>query len=83
MRGLLEKDIRLLLHSKQTFLCFIALVIVLGVTQKNPFWFLHFLMMRWIMDLPFYLRCRLTEKCMSEKNICFVWEEQSLPGLLR
>ena len=37
MRGLLEKDIRLLLHSKQTFLCFIALVIVLGVTQKNPF----------------------------------------------
>lgn len=37
MRGLLEKDIRLLLHSKQTFLCFIAIAIVLGVTQKNTF----------------------------------------------
>ena len=37
MRGLLEKDIRLLMHSKQTFLCFIAIAIVLGVTQKNTF----------------------------------------------
>ena len=37
MRGLLEKDIRLLLHSKQTFLCFIAITIILGVTQKNTF----------------------------------------------
>ena len=37
MRGLLEKDIRLLLHSKQSFLCFIAIAIVLGVTQKNTF----------------------------------------------
>ena len=31
MRGLLEKDIRLLMHSKQTFVCFIALAVVLGV----------------------------------------------------
>ncbi|WP_296119062.1 ABC-2 transporter permease [uncultured Eubacterium sp.] len=37
MRGLLEKDIRLLLHSKQTFLCVIAITIILGVTQKNTF----------------------------------------------
>lgn len=37
MRGLLEKDLRLLMHSKQTFLCFIAIAIVLGVTQKNTF----------------------------------------------
>lgn len=37
MRGLLEKDIRLLMHSKQTFVCFIALAIVLGVTQKSTF----------------------------------------------
>ena len=37
MRGLLEKDIRLLMHSKQTFLCFISIAIVLGVTQKNTF----------------------------------------------
>ena len=37
MRGLLEKDIRLLMHRKQTFLCFIAIAIVLGVTQKNTF----------------------------------------------
>ena len=37
MRGLLEKDIRLLMHSKQKFLCFIAIAIVLGVTQKNTF----------------------------------------------
>ena len=37
MRGLLEKDIRLLLHSKQSFLCFIAITIILGVTQKNTF----------------------------------------------
>lgn len=37
MRGLLEKDIRLLMHSKQTFVCFIALAIVLGITQKSTF----------------------------------------------
>ena len=37
MRGLLEKDIRLLLHSKQTFLCVIAITIILGVTQKKYF----------------------------------------------
>lgn len=37
MRGLIEKDIRLLLHSKQTFLCFIAIAMMLGVTQKNTF----------------------------------------------
>ena len=35
MRGLLEKDIRLLMHSKQTFVCFIALAVVLGVAQKS------------------------------------------------
>ena len=28
MRGLLEKDIRLLMHSKQTFVCFIASAVV-------------------------------------------------------
>lgn len=37
MRGLLEKDIRLLMHSKQTFVCFIALAVVLGVEQKSTF----------------------------------------------
>ena len=37
MRGLLEKDIRLLIHSKQTFVCFIALAVVLGVAQKSTF----------------------------------------------
>ena len=37
MRGLLEKDIRLLMHSKQTFVCFIALAVVLGVAQKCSF----------------------------------------------
>ena len=37
MRGLLEKDIRLLMHSKQTFVCFIALAVVLGVAQKSTF----------------------------------------------
>ena len=37
MRGLLEKDIRLLMHSKQTFVCFVALAVVLGVEQKSTF----------------------------------------------
>ena len=37
MRGLLEKDIRLLMHSKQTFVCFIASAVVLGVAQKSTF----------------------------------------------
>ena len=37
MRGLLEKDMRLLMHSKQTFVCFIALAVVLGVAQKSTF----------------------------------------------
>ena len=37
MRGLLEKDIRLLMHSKQTFVCFGALAVVLGVEQKSTF----------------------------------------------
>ncbi len=37
MRGLLEKDIRLLMHSKQTFVCFIALAVVLGVEHKSTF----------------------------------------------
>lgn len=37
MRGLLEKDIRLLMHSKQIFVCFVALAVVLGVEQKSTF----------------------------------------------
>lgn len=37
MRGLLEKDLRLLMHSKQTFVFFLALAVVLGVTQKSTF----------------------------------------------
>lgn len=95
MRGLLEKDIRLLMHSKQTFVCFIASAVVLGVAQKSTFmlgylpflyqpsWFRHFLMMRWIMDLLFCLHYLLTEKYMSGKNMYFVWVEQLSSGLLR
>ena len=37
MRGLLEKDLRLLMHSKQTFVFSLALAVVLGVTQKSTF----------------------------------------------
>lgn len=35
MRGLLEKDIRLLLHSKQIFICFFAMALVFGITQES------------------------------------------------
>ena len=37
MRGLLEKDLRLLMHSKQKFVFFLALAVELGVTQKSTF----------------------------------------------
>ena len=40
MRGLLEKDIRLLMHSKQTFVCFIALAVVLGVAWLSDVFYI-------------------------------------------
>lgn len=37
MRGLLEKDFRLLLQSKQSFICFFVLTIVLGFSTQGTF----------------------------------------------
>ena len=94
MRGLLEKDIRLLMHSKQTFVCFIALAVVLGVAQKSTLmlgyltFFISAILVSTLsydeMDHGFdFLHYLLTEKYMSGKNMYFVWVEQLLSGLLR
>lgn len=95
MRGLLEKDIRLLMHSKQTFVCFIASAVVLGVAQKSTFmlgylpFFISAILVSTLsydeMDhgFAFCLHYLLTEKYMSGKNMYFVWVEQLSSGLLR
>ena len=42
MRGLLEKDFRLLIRSKQSFICFFVLAVVLGLASQGTFVLAYF-----------------------------------------